>query len=157
MKKRVLATLSVISLIPLVGCGKETVYIVSEAPATTEATVPDTTVARATTTSNPQSFRPPASNYQEVPNYYDPEQYDTFLWESENDFWWLFTKEQLLAMGLLVCEAFDDGYTLDEVTEELISAMINTGTSDLMEGLAAVTAGAVTFLCPEHSWWMDTI
>lgn len=155
MKKSLIALVAVGS-IGLSACGgTETVYIVTEAteaPAKKETT---TTVARTTTTRPPET-RPPAN----VPSYsgdYDPEMYDDFLWTSVNDFWWLFTQDQLLTMGLLVCEAFDSGATLDDVTNELLSAMANTSTIYLMEGLAAVTAGAVTFLCPEHAWWLDTI
>lgn len=142
------------ALIALVSCGTEVVYVVTtEAPS---EEVIETDAPRATTT-NPQSFRPPSSNYQEVPNDYDPEAYDTFLWENVNEFWWLFTKEQLLTMGLLVCEEFDRGQTLDQVSESVLNALSNTSTLYLMDGLAAVTGAAVTFLCPEHSWWMSTL
>lgn len=136
-------------------CGTEVVYVTTTDAPEKETTT--TAVAETTTTTESMSFRPPSSNYQEVPNYYDPENYDAFLWESVNEFWWLFTTDQLLAMGLLVCEEFDRGQTLDQVTESLIGAMSNTSTLYLSEGLAAVTAGALTFLCPEHGWWLDTI
>jgi len=156
MKMRLLAAATVSGLLGLTACGgTETVYIVSETAPASETKAPETTVAR-TTTTRPVETRPPAN----VPSYsgdYDPEMYDDFLWTSVNDFWWLFSKDQLLTMGLLVCEAFDSGATLDDVTNELLSAMANTSTIYLMEGLAAVTAGAVTFLCPEHAWWLNTI
>lgn len=158
MKKSLIALVAVGAL-GLSACGRETVYIVTDATTPTAESdttdAPETTVKR-TTTTQPAVTRPPAS----VPSssgIYDPEGYDTFLWESVNDFWWLFTTEELLTMGLLVCEEFDRGQTLDQVTASLIDVMMNTNTEYLMEGLAAVTAGAVTFLCSEHSWWMDTI
>jgi hypothetical protein len=154
MKKSIIA-LTMAGLIGLTACGKETVYIVTDATEAPADEAPDTTVKR-TTTTQPAETRPPAS----VPSsssVYDPEEYDTFIWSSVKDFWWLFTKEDLLTMGLLVCEEFDRGSTLDEVTQQLINAMTNTNTAYLMEGLAAVTAGALTYLCPEHSWWLETI
>ena len=155
MKKLLVAA----SLATLVACGgTETVYIVTEPTDVVSDSTPETTEAVAKTTSAPsQASRPPASTGQASSSIYDPEGYDTFLWESVNDFWWLFTTEELLTMGLLVCEEFDRGQTLDQVTASLIDVMMNTNTEYLMEGLAAVTAGAVTFLCSEHSWWMDTI
>lgn len=155
MKKLLVAA----SLATLVACGgTETVYIVTDPTDVVSDSTPETTEAVAKTTSAPsQASRPPASTGQASSSIYDPEGYDTFLWESVNDFWWLFTTEELLTMGLLVCEEFDRGQTLDQVTASLIDVMMSTNTEYLMEGLAAVTAGAVTFLCSEHSWWMDTI
>lgn len=157
MKKTLLA----IGLATMVACGGgKTVYVVSEPSEGTVEEAPDTSgpstsKAPVTTAKAP---RPPASTVQPSPSStYDPEGYDSFLWESVNDFWWLFTTEELLTMGLLVCEEFDRGQTLDQVTELLINAMTSTRRLELMEGFAAVTAASVTFLCPEHSWWLDTI
>jgi len=59
-------------------------------------------------------------------------------------------------MGLLVCEEFDRGATMDEVTWALTQIVQDT-TPAFMDGLAAVTAGALVFLCPEHQHWLDTI
>lgn len=134
-------------------CSTEVRYVT---PETTDA---PTTTVRATTTTQPSSSRPPASVPQSSSRLggYNPELYDDFLWDSVNDFWWLFSQEQLLTMGLIVCEEFDRGQTLDEVTMSLLETMSNTNTLDLMEGMAAVVAGAVTFLCDEHAWWLATI
>lgn len=154
MKKSLIA-LALTGVIALTACGKETVYIVTDSTEAPADESPDTTVKR-TTTTQPAETRPPAT-VPSTSSVYDPEGYDTFLWSSVKDFWWLFTKEELLTMGLLVCEEFDRGSTLDEVTQQLINAMANTNTAYLMEGLAAVTAGALNYLCPEHSWWLETI
>jgi hypothetical protein len=153
MKKLLLA--SSVALFVLASCGGETVYVVAEtqAPATTEKV---TTTTKPLQTTPPLATRPPSN----VPTYnggYSPESYDNFLWESVNDFWWLFTTDQLLQMGLLVCEEFDRGSTLEDVNYSLLNIMSDTNTLYLMEGLAAVVAGAVVFLCPEHEWWLSTI
>lgn len=155
MRKTVLATLATASLLTACG-GTEVIYVTPATEAPTETDSATDTTARKTTSTQPAATRPPAS-IPTTPATYDPEAYDTFLWESVNEFWWLFTGEQLLAMGLLVCEAFDDGYTLDEVTEELVSVLTNINSPQFMEGLAAVTAGALTYLCPEHSYWLSSI
>ena len=139
----------------LASCGGETVYIVTESTKPVQEEATETTVQR-TTTTRPAETRPPASA-PATSSYYSPELYDDFLWESVNEFWWLFTEDQLLQMGLLVCQEFDRGQTLDQVTESLIGVMSNTSTLYLSEGMAAVTAGALTFLCPEHGWWLETI
>jgi hypothetical protein len=139
--------------------GTEVIYVTETTEASTTSTKPKTTTTLATTP--PLATRPPAfvpeDGYQEVPNYYDPDGYDTFIWTSVRDFWWLFTTDELLQMGLLVCEEFDRGSTLDEVSFALAGVMMDTNTAYLAEGLAAVTAGALTFLCPEHGWWLETI
>lgn len=140
------------AIILVSACGTKVVYVIpTDAPQ--EKT---TTTERATTTTQPDETRPPSQSLG-TSTIYDPDLYDNFLWTSVNEFWWLFSQEQLLQMGLLVCEAFDSGATLDEVTIELTNAMNNTNTIYLAEGLAAVTAGALTFLCPEHNWWLETI
>jgi len=149
MKKTLIAT-TLVGALALTACGKETVYVVAE-PTTT--TAPKTTT---TVTSRPPSYVP-EPGYQEVPNTYDPDAYDTFLWEQVNDFWWLFTRDQLLQMGLIVCEEFDRGQNLDQVSETLVQIMLDTNTPYFMDGLAAVTGAALTFLCPEHSWQLEAI
>jgi len=155
MKKSIIIGITAGALL-LSSCGgTEVVYV-------TETLAPETSAAKTTTTvkvlqtTPPLATRPPSN----VPSYnggYSPELYDSFLWEAVNDFWWLFTTDQLLQMGLLVCEEFDRGSTLDDVTYSLLDIMSDTDTLFLMEGLAGVVAGAVTFLCPEHGWWLDTI
>jgi len=153
--RKLLATTALAAIMGISACGGETVYVVAEtqAPAATQKA---TTTTKPLQTTPPLATRPPSN----TPNYsggYNPELYDNFLWESVNDFWWLFTKDQLLQMGLLVCEEFDRGSTLDDVTYSLLDIMSDTNTMFLMEGLSAVVAGAVVFLCPEHQWWLDTI
>jgi len=133
-------------------CGGDTVYVIQE---------PTTTVPKSTTTVTeaPAETRPPVS----LPSggghnsSYDPDAYDDAIWSEANDFWWLFSTEQLLQMGLIICEEFDRGQTLDQVTASMVEILINTGTADLMEGTAVMMASALFHLCPEHSWWVSTI
>jgi hypothetical protein len=149
MIRRTALTVMAVCATAMTACGGDTVYVVAE-PTTTSTAVENTTT-------QPAGTRPPADTPSVSAGKYDPEAYDTFLWNSVNDFWWLFTQDQLLQMGLIVCEEFDSGATLDQVTEQLLNAMADTNTMYLMEGLAAVTASAVTFLCPEHSWVLESI
>jgi hypothetical protein len=146
-------------LLIFASCGGTEVIYVTETSKVENAVSSRASTTLATTP--PLATRPPAyvpeQGYQEVPNYYDPDAYDNFLWENVNSFWWLFSQDELLQMGLLVCEEFDRGSTLDQVTMALIGVMSDTNTIYLMEGLAAVTAASLTFLCPEHGWWLDTI
>jgi hypothetical protein len=152
VKKLLLASIFVV----LASCGgTEVIYVTATTETETTTTLPGvSTTVRVTP---PLSSRPPSNAPGKQPGLYDPEQYDTFLWSNVNEFWWLFTREQLLQMGLLVCEEFDRGATLDQVTASLVRIMTNTNTEYLAEGLAGVTAGALMFLCSEHSWWLETI
>lgn len=130
-------------------CGGETVYVTVE---------PTTTTTARTTTTAPPETRPPASF--DSPSYnsgYDPNAYDAAIWSEAHDFWWAFSTEELLSMGLIICEEFDRGQTLNQVTEDLVGILIRTGTADLMEGTAAMVVSALTFLCPEHQWWLNTL
>lgn len=148
MNKKLL-TATAIGALLLTACGGDTVYVTVE---------PTTTTVARTTTTQPPDTRPSASfDTPSYDNSYDPEAYDTAIWSEANDFWWLFTTEQLLNMGLVICEEFDRGQTLDQVTESLVDVLIDTGTADLMEGTATMVVSALTFLCPEHSWWLGTL
>lgn len=142
-----------VALVALAGCSK-TVYV---SDTTTKQTTTTTEVE--VTTEAPAETRPDA-DYSSSNNYtptYDPAGYDTFIYDSAYSFWAAFSTEDLLQMGLVVCDTFDSGATLDDVTSVLIASMTRTGTLYAMEGVAAMTAGALTFLCPEHSWWLETL
>jgi hypothetical protein len=144
---------AVIALVTLAACGGDTVYVVQE---------PTTTAKKTTTTIQeaPAETRPPANIPSGNSGYrggYDPETYDAAIWSEANDFWWLFSTEELLQMGLIVCEEFDRGQSLNQVNESLIEILINTGTVDLMKGTATMVAAALMFLCPEHEWWLNTL
>jgi hypothetical protein len=154
MKKLLLAS----SLLILASCGgTEIVYVTPTTKPEESTTTTTTQVATTLATTPPLATRPPSNVPSGSSGSYDPDGYDNFLWSSVNDFWWLFTEEELLQMGLLVCEEFDRGSTLDQVTTALVQVMSDTNTAYLAEGLAGVTAGALTFLCPEHGWWLNTI
>jgi PBP1b-binding outer membrane lipoprotein LpoB len=57
----------------------------------------------------------------------------------------------LLELGTIVCETFDDGGTLDQV----LTVFSNNSTGKYDDELySAVVAGAVMFLCPE---WADYV
>lgn len=139
-------------------CG-DTVYVVNDTVPEEESS--DTSKpekAETTTTVKTKTSRPPASTKAPSPSLsYDPDGYDSFIWEEANEFWWLYTTDDLLTMGLLVCDELDRGSSLDSVTEQIVNAMINTNTSYLMEGMAAMTVAAINFLCPEHSSKLSTL
>ena len=150
MKKTAVA---LTTLITLTACAGDTVYVVQE---------PTTTTPKTTTTiqETPTETRPPANIPSGNSGYrggYDPDMYDNALYSEANDFWWLFTTDQLLQMGLIICEEFDRGQTLNQVNQELIKILIDTGTIDLTKGTATMVAAALMFLCPEHEWWLNTL
>lgn len=149
MKKLLL----IVSLGALAACGTDVVYMT---PTTTEATEQETTT-KAPTTTKPKETRPTVTFSSGPTGDYDPEGYDTAIWSVAPDFWNAFSTEKLLEMGLVVCQEFDSGKTLDDVTDIIMSALIESNALNTMEGFAAMTTAALMFLCPEHEWWLDTI
>lgn len=141
---KTIATLAVAGGLMVSACGGETVYVTVE-PTTTTTETP-------TTTARP---RPPAST--PAPSVYDPEAYDEAIWSQANDFWWGFTREQLLNMGLVICQQFDQGRTIDQVAIDLTEIINRNGAQNLADGVASMTAAALLYLCPEHAWWLETI
>lgn len=62
------------------------------------------------------------------------------------------TESDLLELGSAVCEVFDAGGTFDGLIEVFIQ---NSNGAYDDEFYAAVTAGAVTFLCPEWAAYVE--
>lgn len=149
MKKLLL----IVSLGALAACGTDVVYMT---PTTTEAPEQETTTEVPTTT-RPKQTRPTVTYSNSPDGDYDPEGYDTAIWSVAPDFWNAFSTEKLLEMGLVVCQEFDNGKTLNEVNDIILSALIDTNTLSAMDGFAAMMTAALMFLCPEHEWWLDTI
>lgn len=125
MKYKLLFVSIILAIIALAGCGKETV--IKEVLVTTPTT--EAPVA------------PEANKYDSylVALYENSAQARTW---SESD---------LLELGTIVCQTFDDGGTLDGVIT--IFSQYSNGKYD-DELFSAVIAGSVTFLCPE---WADYV
>lgn len=143
----------------LVSCGgTEVVYVSETVPA---ADLQTTTVARTTTTKAPAETRPPASfDTPATNNYasgYDPEAYDTAIWSEANDFWWAFSTEELLNMGLTICQEFDRGQTIEQVAASLVLILMRNNLQYMSSAVATMTAAALIYLCPEHEWWLSTL
>lgn len=149
-KKLAIATLAIATLsgaLLLTACGSKTVYVTVE-PSTT-------TTPKTTTTTEARVSRPPVSVLSR-PSY-DPDGYDEMLWSEANEFWWQFTQEELLNMGLVICQQFDMGRTLDQVTSQLIDILIANGIPEYSLAIGTMMGSALIYLCPEHEWWLDTI
>lgn len=149
MIRRTLTAVAVAGGLLVGACGGETVYV------TVEPTTTTTDAPVRTTTTQPASTRPPA--IVDVPAVYDPSGYDTSIWAGARDFWWQFSTEELLNMGLIICQQFDQGRTIEQVAMDLVEILISNGLENMSDGVAAMTASALMYLCPEHEWWLDTI
>lgn len=153
MKKSILAT-AVVGTLALTACGKETVYVTQTEAPTTEAPV---TLPPVTSTA-PAPTRPPASyDNTQTNGQYDQAGFMSAVQVGAPTVYILMPDADILNMGLLICETFDSGATLDEVTQMMVSAMMDSGSMGFMEELAAVQASAMLYLCPEHAWWLDTL
>lgn len=153
MKKSIIA-LTVAGSLALTACGKETVYVVTNSePTETEA--PDTTVKRTTTT---EAQRPSASYDSATPTgSYDPQGYDDWLATEARDLWLVVDSQELLNTGLMVCDMLDSGYTLEEINQITIDAILGSGSMALFEEMAVMIAAAILFLCPEHEWRISAL
>lgn len=143
--------------IGLSACGERIVYVESTVPPTeppVETTIAPTTTVAPTTTTEPET-RPtivePAANPQQ---FYDPEGYLDWLYVEAPDLYWGLNDEDLINIGLIVCQMWDEGYTLMESSETLIDAMINTGTTQYAGESGVAMAAAAYFLCPEYTDWL---
>lgn len=157
MKKSLIA-LTTIGIIGLTACGGKTVYVVDslpEVPGVEETDAPATTKAPKST---PAPTRPPASyDTNSSSGAYDE---DAFFFEVRMNapvMWSLLPRSEILNMGLVICETFDSGATITEVSEMLVSSMITTGTASYAEDVAVVTGASLLYLCSEHSWWLSTL
>lgn len=108
----------------LAGCGKETVREVLVTTPPVEAPVVE------------------ASKYDQ----YLDSLYDGSAQAREWD------EAKLLELGSIVCDAFENGATLDSVIEIFAS---NADGSYDTEFYASVMVGAVTFLCPEYEAYVN--
>lgn len=147
-KKLAIATFT--GALLLTACGGETVYVM------VDPTTPETTVKSTTTTVGTSAPRPSASTIPSS-SMYDPESYDTAIWRDANEFWWSFTTEELLNMGLTICQEFDRGQSLDQVTQALVQILIVNDLTQYSNDVATMMGASLIYLCPEHSWWLDTI
>lgn len=139
-KATLVAGLAVASLVA-VSCGGDTVYITAE-PTTTAVAKTTTTVGALATGTRPQP------SYQT--GTYDPAAYDAAIWSDANDFWWLYTTDELLNFGLIICSSLDSGMSIQDVGNMILDSLAQTGTLGYAEAMAVVTAAALAFLCPEH-------
>ena len=65
---------------------------------------------------------------------------------------------QLVAFGQTVCDSIDDGMTIDEFLYQAEQAMAGQYVdNDTTMLIAAMTRGAITHICPQHSAWLDDI
>ena len=137
----------------LASCGGKTVYVVDSLPEVPAESVPETKAPKTT----PAPTRPPASYSSDTSGGYDE---DAFFFEVRMEapvMWSLLPRTEILNMGLVICETFDSGATITEVSEMLVASMMSTGTASFASDVATVTGASLLYLCPEHSWWLNTL
>lgn len=146
--KTIIAT--TLAALTLTACGKEIVYVEAEPTPTTQT--PTTTATPTTTTQPaPPETRPtlPPEPQEPAMNGYQP---DTFLDYTKNNtpYWYYsYTDENLLNLGLSLCEWLDAGTSIDRV---LIETMYMAEDIDpaLNNDVGIFIRGIVRYICPEH-------
>ena len=120
-------TLTIAGLVLLTSCTTERVVYV-ESTTTTEATI---------------AYSEPSERQRE-------QEFLEFVKDSHGDLTGLVP--EILAAGWRTCQNADYGWTAQDFVDDL--AMIAT-TQESMQLLAAVVAGALNFLCPEHRFLLE--
>ena len=119
--------------------------VVEFSTTTTEAT---TTTTEATTTT--VAVRPTVPSYQEPPmNGYQPDVFIEFMVDWAIDWYFSYADDDLIEIGLLVCQSLDAGERIEAVLWNILEVA-----TELNEGMADTTGyfmrGTVRYLCPEH-------
>lgn len=145
--------LIIAGLAVLASCGGRTVYVVDSLPEVPEESVPETKAPKTT----PAPTRPPASYSSDTSGGYDEDAFFDEVRREAPVMYSLLPDSDILNMGLVICETFDSGATITEVSEMLVSSMMSTGTASYASDVATVTGASLLYLCPEHSWWLNTL
>jgi PBP1b-binding outer membrane lipoprotein LpoB len=137
-KKIVIAVVGAIALaLFLSGCG---------GGGSTETATPTVTV---TETTKPDVYEPEPSGFTNAEDEFlsDVHGVGNSVIESNSD-------EQIVSVGHTVCDTLDDGNTVSDVSNYLISTGDYTTDNDI-EFVATMIAGAVVNLCPEYEYQID--
>ena len=109
-----------------------------------------TTTTKQTTQTIPATPAPVPT----LPYRYDPErEYIRAVYAGFDDIIYL-SDNELLESGYTTCEAIANGVPRYMIVQTMINA--SDGSSEMQNLLAAVAAGATSYLCPEYSnFWSD--
>lgn len=144
---------ALVGLVVLTACGSKTVYITDTTPATEAPVETTTTVAPAPAPTRPQaSYNPEPSS-----GGYDEAGFFGAVIVNAPTVYSILPDSDILNIGLIICEQFDAGMTLTQVTDLVLNAMAGSGTLGYMDEIAAIEGAAIVFLCPEYAFWLDTI
>lgn len=136
-KKIIIAVVGAIALaLFLSGCG---------GGGSTETATPTVTVTE--TTEPTDVYEPSGFTNAEDEFLYDVHNVNNSVIESNSD-------EQIVSVGHTVCDTLDDGNTVSDVSDYLISTGDYTTDNDI-EFIATMIAGAVVNLCPEYKYQID--
>lgn len=90
----------------------------------------------------------------EVPSYSSEEEFLYAVNSMDNSVIAYTSDSDLLNMGWGVCDVLDEGYTLDDIANELIyNSDLSTETE--FEAVGIIMAGAVSYLCPEYEYMIS--
>jgi hypothetical protein len=105
--------------------------------------------------SNPQPTNTYTPNEQPtVPSYSSEDSFLAAVNGAGNSIVLTTSDSDLLNMGWGVCDVLDEGYTLDDIANELIYNS-DLSTEEEFEAVGVIMAGAVSYLCPEYQYMID--
>lgn len=142
--------ISTITALAFTSSCSETSY--PDSGSTEKLAISGTEIVGSTIIDKPKTDHPLANTNALPSTAYDLRAYDAAIQSLATSFWWLFSTEELLNMGSLVCEELDSGESLESARNKLIDAKINSSVTYVAEGVAVMAVSAIIFLCPEHQW-----
>lgn len=126
------------------------------APVETTTTVAPTTTTTVAPTTTTEAPKPAATTPRySAPTRMDEELYLDWVALMGPDLYWELSDQDLLDTAYMVCAFHDAGGDLQGISEILVEVINSYRLQWASDQWAAMTAGAVVYLCPEHSWMYE--
>lgn len=93
----------------------------------------------------------PVETVSTQPTYSTDDQYISAIEIEYPNVLSLFRRADLVGLGKVVCQAIDEGMTM----ESMIAIFVSEGFTD-MEFMGTVVGSAIYFYCPENGWWVNS-
>ena len=153
MKKIILATAISLSFI---SCGgKEIVYVDSADTVPVEESAQTTA---APTTTQPPATRPtlPPPDEEPAMNGYQPDVYLDIVRKHIPYWYYNYSDENLLNLGIVICDEIDAGTPIDRLLIEVMTMALDID-PELNENVGLFMRYVVRYICPENFWQIEAL
>lgn len=145
--------------VPLVGCSNSALEdrikeLEAQVAAPAESTTTTTTTVPPTTTTETPKPTTTVARYS-APSWNAEDDYMDWIYQMAPDLWWELSERDILDTAYMICAFHDAGGDLQGISEILAQVINDYRLQWAADQWAALTAGAVVYLCPEHSWMYE--